>query len=168
MVTGKLSYLPLTMPPGTIGPGTISASASGGADVDAFQSQLSRPEPIQIDKSNLLPGTQISMSKPLTVTWTGGSADLLVRVRLGFAYGRVDSSYYERSTTGDKGSLTLTPIKSGSLTYFPGVASGPGLSKTVLISPVAPRQSITVPGFDEPIPQTWTYVFTFSGLVQVN
>ena len=53
------------------------------------------------------------MSKPLTVTWTGGTADLLVRVRLGYAYGCVDASYYERSTTGDKRSLTLTPAKSG-------------------------------------------------------
>ena len=90
-----------------------------------------------------------------------------VRVRLGDDYGRADGAYYERWTTADKGTLTLTPTKSGNLVYFPGVTTTPGepMSVTVIVSPVAQDQSFTLPGFDEPVVQNWTYVFSFNDMV---
>lgn len=165
-VAGKLIYLPISLPPGTIRPGGMPVASSGGADIDAFQTQFILPEPIRIT-TPLSRFQAISFTTPFTISWTGGTPDLQVRVRLGDDYGRADGAYYERWTTADKGTLTLTPTKSGNLVYFPGVTTTPGepMSVTVIVSPVAQDQSFTLPGFDEPVVQNWTYVFSFNDMV---
>ena len=124
------------------------------------------PEAIRITTS-LIPGTQIGTKSPLTITWTGGTADMQVRTRMGTTYGRVGNFYYERWTTADQGKITLYPTTSGGITLFPNTGGGPGdrFSITVLLIPLAQIPMFSLPGFDDPISQKWMYVFSFTDLV---
>jgi uncharacterized protein (TIGR03437 family) len=65
---------------GFIGPGSYEISGSAGVDV-SLKTSMQVGAPIQL-QTTFPVGTAISLSQPLTVKWTGGDANSLVRVTL--------------------------------------------------------------------------------------
>jgi uncharacterized protein (TIGR03437 family) len=74
-VSGLSSYQAI-LPAGSIQPGTFTVSATGGADVSAFQSSVQIGSGIQI--TTPLAGQAISGDQPLTINWTGGGPNTWV------------------------------------------------------------------------------------------
>jgi hypothetical protein len=92
----------------------------------------------------------ISPSLPLTVKWTGGDANSLVRVAL--ISGTASVYSYAHATDG---SLTLSPQ---------GLAPSTTAQVSVTVVPAAPK-TIQLPGITGPVQVTWQYFSTFSGLI---
>jgi uncharacterized protein (TIGR03437 family) len=154
--SGELLYQ-ATLPAGILQPGTIQLSASGGADIGAFQASLSFPAPIQI-QTNLAPGTIVPINEPFRLDWTGGTADEIVTVRL--VGGESDQEYYQGFATGDAGTVTLQPPSIGYTNQFPL-----GFGRIdVLVTPVQP-QTFTAPTLSQPGTQNWMYWYKFTGIV---
>lgn len=57
--------------PSRVGTGRYSVTATGGANVGAFSSELTIPEPIRVT-TRLAPGDIIDSAKSFAVRWTGG------------------------------------------------------------------------------------------------
>jgi uncharacterized protein (TIGR03437 family) len=154
--SGELLYQ-ATLPAGILQPGTVQLSASGGADIGAFQASLSFPAPIQI-QTNLAPGTTVPLNVPFQLRWTGGTADEIVTVRL--VGGEAGQEYYGGSATGDAGTVTLQPPSIGYTNQFPL-----GFGRIdVLVTPVQP-QTFTAPTLSQPGTQNWMYWYKFTGIV---
>ena len=88
-------------PEGFIGPGTYTISGSTGTAV-ALKTNLQAGAPIQL-QTTFPAGTTISLSQPLTVKWTGGDANSLVKVTL---TGSQSIYAYAKATDG---ALTIQP-----------------------------------------------------------
>jgi hypothetical protein len=157
--SGELLYN-ATLPPGTLQPGTVHLSAAGGADIGAFQANLSLPSPIQIT-TPLSPGTAISWTKPFRLDWSGGTPDEVVTVRMVNG----SNAYFQGFAAADKGTVTLTPFYlSPSMGYgFPIPPNNP-LRIEVLVTP-AQQQTFGAPTLSQPGTQNWTYWYKFTGLV---
>ena len=159
LVSGELIYQ-ATLPMGTIRTGTVRVAASGGADFGPFQADVFFPPPIQIT-TPLSPGTVVSKVRSFQLAWTGGTADVIVRVRLATSYG-----YYQSAVLGDAGSATL-PVRyyqygDREVPLFPIELSEP-LRVEVWVSPVQPP-TFAAPGLREPGTHNWTYKYSFTGL----
>jgi len=70
-----------TLPRGSLDGGILSVGAEGGIDVGPFQTSVTVPPQVQVTTS-LSPGTVIDYHRPFSVTWSGGSPDTLVTMRL--------------------------------------------------------------------------------------
>jgi uncharacterized protein (TIGR03437 family) len=152
------------LPAGFLGPGTYTISGSAGSGV-SLNTSMQVGAPIQL-QTTFPAGTTFSLSQPLTVKWTGGDANSLVRVTL----------------TGSQSIYTYAHATDGTLTIQPKCISNPFLGGAggcgFLLTPGAGQisvdvvpatlQTITTPGVTGPVQVTWSYSWTFTGLSLVN
>jgi len=149
MVSG-VSY-GAALPGPSLVPGTYTISGSLGSPVP-LNTSINVGSPIQIT-SSFPAGATISLSQPLTVTWTGGDIGSLVRVAISSSNGLVYS--YAHATDG---SLTFTPQ---------GLVPSTGAQIAVTVVPSAPKE-LQVPGITQPIRITWQYGYNFGPLTLGN
>ena len=69
------------LPEGAIAGGTYRVSATGGADVGAFETIVEMPPPIDLT-TNVPPGTVIPRNGPVLAEWTGAQSGSVVRMKL--------------------------------------------------------------------------------------
>lgn len=157
------------LPSGFVAPGVYTVSGTNGASV-GLNTKLSVGSPIQIQTA-FPPGTVISFSQPLTIRWTGGDPDSLVRLALtsSSADGSSTSSYtYGHAVDG---SLTMTPVCTFGHALFPSVcsfgipASSNGSIAVEVMPDPAKSPTVTVPGVTGPVSLSWHYYYNFSSLV---
>jgi hypothetical protein len=151
------------LPAGFLGPGAYMISGSAGSGV-SLNTSIQVGASIQV-QTTFAAGTTISLSQPLTVKWTGGDANSLVRVTL---TGSQSIYAYAHATDG---SLTIQPKcvpvtgATGSCSFL--LTPGGGAQVSVDIVPANP-QTINAPGVSGPVQATWSYSWTFPGLNLVN
>jgi uncharacterized protein (TIGR03437 family) len=147
---------------GFIGPGTYAISGSTGAGV-SLKTNLQVGAPIQL-QTTFPAGTTISLSQPLTVKWTGGDANSLVKVTL---TGSQSIYAYAHATDGE---LTIQPkcllLLGTSTCSFP-LDPMQGAQVRVDVVPANP-QTISAPGVSGPVQVSWMYSYTFAGLTLGN
>ncbi len=150
---------------GFLGPGVYAISGSAGAGVP-LKASLQVGAPIQL-QTTFPAGTTISQSQPLTVKWTGGDANSLVKVML---TGSQSIYAYAHATDG---SLTIQPKciydPSTDGTGACGFQMTPGADTQVNVEVVpASAETISVPGVSAPVQLSWSYSYTFAGLTLSN
>jgi uncharacterized protein (TIGR03437 family) len=147
------------LPEGFIGPGTYTISGSTGAGV-SLKTNLQVGASIQL-QTTFPAGTRISMSQPLTVKWTGGDANSVVRLTL---TGSQSIYAYAHATDGE---LTIQP-KCRVLTgcSFP-LDPMQGAQLRVDVLPTNPQRT-SAPGVSGPVQVSWIYSYTFAGLTLGN
>jgi hypothetical protein len=146
-------------PEGFIGPGTYAISGSTGAGV-ALKTNLQVGAPIQL-QTTFPAGTTISVSQPLSVKWTGGDANSLVKVTL---TGSQSIYAYAHATDGE---LTIQPkCRLGTGCSFP-LDPMPGAQLRVDVLPTDPPTT-SAPGVSGPVQVSWMYSYTFAGLTLGN
>lgn len=106
--TSSLAYqTPLAN--GTLRAGTFSAAGSGGLDVGPFQSSLVFPTwPPFTLQTTFPPDTNIPLLQPLTIQWTGGRPNDIVRLQLTATR---ELATCECSAPASAGSLTLRTMQ---------------------------------------------------------
>ena len=158
-----------SLPAGFVAPGVYTVAGANGAPV-GLNAKFTVGSPIQLQTA-FPPGTVISFNQPLTIRWTGGDPDALVRLTLTSSspVGGSRSSYtYGHATDG---SLTLTPVCTFGHALFPsicgfGIPESTNGSITVEVMPDPAKQpAVTVPGVTAPVSLGWSYAYGFQGLV---
>ena len=145
---------------GFIGPGMYAISGSAGAGV-SLTTSVQMGAPVQL-QTTFPAGTTISLSQPLTVKWTGGDANSLVKVTL-----TGSQSIYAYAHAAD-GSLTIQPkclLATGACSFL--LTPGPGAQVRVDVVPANP-QTVSAPGVSGPVQVSWSYSYTFAGLTLGN
>jgi hypothetical protein len=161
---GEVVYT-ATLPANSVRAGTVRVLAEGGPEVGAFQASLQIPPPIEIT-TPLPPGTVIPQTQPFRVTWTGGSPDGLVRVRLASYPTPITESSTGCSAAASSGACTVELIRP-----FPDrpavlpVIPSDDVRVTVIVGPGAGRvQTFSAPGFTREGTHEWRYEYRFTGL----
>lgn len=174
VVTAAPNPLPLMgvsystpMPAGFLGPGVFMISGAAGSAVGLAGATFTVGSPIQIT-SPFQAGTIISESQPLTVTWTGGDANSLVKLTL-ISGGRESYTY----TPATAGTVTISPLCSGGTGGLSQVVCtfGVPLSSSAAVAvDVVPATATTVAaaGVTGPVTLNWGYSYTFTGLTLGN
>jgi uncharacterized protein (TIGR03437 family) len=164
IASGGVSYVQ-SLPSGFIGPGTYSIAGTPGSDV-GLNTSLTIGSPIQLAPA-FAPGTAISNTQPLSIQWTGGDANSLVRLSI---------TALPTVGPGAAGIYSYAPASAGSLTVKPkcgtdgacsfGLASAAGgVQVQVQVVPDPARlTSITVPGITGPVQASWSYTWNFAGI----
>ena len=162
--TGGVVYQQ-SLPAGFIAAGAYTVSGSG-APVK-FAGEMNVPWPIQI-QTPFPPGTTISESGPLTISWAGGTPGMLVKATVVSTYGFTSQFDYGYADAGSN-SFTFTPFCSGG-----GGIQGPfctlGLptsSQAQIIVEYSPADTAQVKGegVTEGVQLSWTYRYVFGGLI---
>lgn len=161
---GEVTYT-ATLPSNSIKRGTVRVLAAGGPEVGSFQASLQIPPPIEITTA-LPPGTVIPQTQSFRVTWTGGSPDALVRVRLASYPTPITESAIECSAPASSGACTvelIRPFPDGPA-VLPVIPSD-DVRVTVIVGPGAGRvQTFSAPGFTREGTHEWSYEYRFTGL----
>jgi hypothetical protein len=140
-----------------IAPGQpLAISSSGGPDVGAFQSSLSIPAPIQIT-SPLSAGMLITQYQPFRITWTNGTPDAVVRMRITARTPGGGGRICEAAAIASAGEVTLPMFGSPNQLSLP---TGPSEDAEIAIR-VEPRnaqiQTFSVPGLKQGGTHSWRY-----------
>lgn len=151
-----------TLPSGFVAPGNYTITGAAGSAV-SLDTTVQVGSPIQL-QTTFAPGTTISSSQPLTIKWTGGDANSLVR----FSLCTTACDYtYAHATDG---SITIPPSCSGNpIPAGAGVVCSFGLAESsnaqisVEVLP-ATAETISVPGITGAVQLNWNYTWTFLGL----
>jgi uncharacterized protein (TIGR03437 family) len=159
-----------SLPAGFIAPGLYTISGTNGAGV-SLSTKMTVGAPIRI-QTPLPPGTVISSSEPLTIRWSGGDPDSVVRMALTSSTPAGGStSSYTYAHTAD-GFLTIPPICSGGSPSNPrkvcsfGIPPSSNASIAIQVMPdPANIPSVSVPGITGPVYLTWRYAYGFQNLV---
>jgi hypothetical protein len=158
-----------SLPAGFVAPGVYTVAGTNGASV-GLNAKISVASPIQIQTA-FPPGTVIPLSQPLTIRWTGGDPDSLVRLTLTSSspVGGSTSSYtYGHAADG---SLTMTPVCTFGHALFPsvcgfGIPASSNASITVeVMSDPSKTPTVAAPGVTGPVSFSWRYAYGFQGLV---
>jgi hypothetical protein len=116
--------------------GTYTISGTGGKDVGAFSATVTIANHLAIsNKSSLAP---VSLTQPLTVNWTGGTAgnDILI----GGGSTHAPHSYFACAADGGAGTFTIPAFILASI--------NPTANGIIWISPHPLANPITIPGLD--------------------
>jgi len=151
--------------PGFIGPGAYAISGSAGAGV-SLDTSLQVGAPIQL-QTTFPAGTTISLSQPLTVKWTGGDANSLVRLTL---TGSQSIYAYAHATDGSlsiQPKCIFDPATGGTDACAFQLTRGPAAQLRVDVVPAHP-DTISLPGVSGPVQLTWSYSYTFADLTLGN
>ncbi len=148
----------LTLPAGTIQPGTFTVTASGGA-VGAFTTSITIPEPIQL--TTTFANHQINT--PVTVSWLGGDAQSLVDVVVG------DESYVEQVVPASAGMVNFPTqcVSAGLGPCTSQIFAFPVSGSDVVVRQLAVASNVTTfqaQGLTLGARQLWTYEFRFTGV----
>ncbi|HVV45999.1 MAG TPA: hypothetical protein VHC72_12375 [Bryobacteraceae bacterium] len=167
--TGGVVYAG-NLPAGFVQPGVYTITGTTAANV-SLNTKMTVGSPIQLETS-FPPGTEISSSEPLTIRWTGGDPDSVVRMSItsSSSVGGSASSYTYAHTAD--GSLTIPPVCSGGTpsqpgkvcTFGPSGSSSASISIQVMPDPTK-KPSIAVPGITGPVFLSWSYAYSFPFLV---
>jgi len=148
------------LPEGTIKAGSFTVSASGGADVGAFQSTVQIGAPIQVVTA-LASRVLHNSDPPLQIQWTGGDANSWVTVRLVGHFGGHDYSPSAWAARASDGQIAIQ-----------GATNGPGfgiLGPAELVIEVTPDPSqvslITAPNLSLGGRAQWKYSYYFEGVL---
>jgi uncharacterized protein (TIGR03437 family) len=170
---GGLAAYQVTLPAGTaLQAGRYTVTATGGADVGAFQAAAQFPADIQIQTS--LAGAPAFVNcAPLTVTWTGGDPNSWVTVWLFQPYGDSTNtgafgtyehlSFSQRVRTSD-GTASLSPPGGPSGPGEPGCAVPGGIQGVVTVEVDPDPSEVTsfaAPGLTLGGQIKWKYIHTF-------
>ena len=135
-------------------------SASGGADVGAFQSTVQIGAPIQVVTA-LASRVLHNSDPPLQIQWTGGDANSWVTVRLVGHFGGHDYSPSAWAARASDGQIAIQ-----------GATNGPGfgiLGPAELVIEVTPDPSqvslITAPNLSLGGRAQWKYSYYFEGVL---
>jgi len=158
-----------SLPSGFVAPGVYTITGPTTASV-RLSATMTVGSPIQI-QTPFPPGTVVSSSQPLTIRWTGGDPDSLVRVALtsSSAVGGSTSSYTYAHTAD--GSLTINPYCTSGNPLNPkvcsfGIPASANASIAVTVMPDAAKTpTVAVPGVTGPVSLTWSYAYSFPNLV---
>ncbi len=150
-IRGAMIYQ-AALPIGSIQPGAFTVSASGGADVGAFQSTVQVGSGIQI--TTPIAGQQFLSENLYTIAWTGGDPDSLVTVYFLNHYGYEDYSYSAQARASD-GSMLVRPFAFG----------GPDEEIVIEVTPDPSHiTALSVPGLSLGGQHTWKYSYDFKGV----
>ena len=159
--SGQVSGLTVyqaTLPSGAIQQGSYTVSASGGADVAAFQSTVQIGSPIQIQTA--LAGLVLYSGEPYTITWTGGDPNAWVTVKLLTHAASYDYYPWAWECRASDESITITGQE-------PGASYGSGGPIEMVIE-VVPDPSAVPPlspsGLSLGGVHLWKYKYRFEGL----
>jgi hypothetical protein len=160
-VTGLTLYQ-ATLPNGAIQPGSFTVSASGGADVGAFQSTVQIGSPIQIQEG--WAGRFLQDGVPALITWTGGDPNTWVTAKL---TAQNQSDPYDSYPY-----MWIVPATAGVLTIgTDNLYMQYGQTDIQLIIEVVPDPSQTpafsAPGLTLGGQTLWKYTYRFEGLTVV-
>lgn len=171
---GGISAYQVTLPAGTaLQAGAYSVTASGGADVGAFQAAAELPADIQI-QTQIAGASLFADCQPLTVKWTGGDPNswVSVIVHQGFvwsgAFGEYETFLFSGRARVSDGSVSVSgppPVVTNNTQQceeIGGVVSvevDPGPSEIATFS---------APGLTLGGQVTWRYVHTFAAGPPVN
>ncbi|MDP2999222.1 MAG: hypothetical protein Q8N47_17170 [Bryobacterales bacterium] len=108
---GPVYRVPL--PAGAVRQGQYAVSSGGGAEVGAFLTSVSIPEPIRLTTS-FPPGTVLPYNGFVEITWTGGAPDALVRAR-----------FTSRTAERDRVCECVSSTKWGWMGFSSSAPSGP-------------------------------------------
>jgi uncharacterized protein (TIGR03437 family) len=159
-----------TLPAGSIAPGQVQITSSSGASVQ-FQEAMPVGSPITI-QTNLAPGTNFSAANPLTIRWSGGDANSVVR--LSVVSNPELSLSYVSYTPATAGAVTLqndcqvTGEPPAQTCSFPGVAPGPEEVVIEVLPASGLADSIAAQGLTQKIHFTWSYRYVFGGVTFSN
>jgi uncharacterized protein (TIGR03437 family) len=153
-VAGLTEYI-ANLATGTIQTGTFRVTASGGADVAAFQSDLQIGAGIGIT-TTLIPGAVLNREAALTVNWTGGDSNSWVTMKMVFHYGTYDQSFIKQAPASD-GTITMT------LDDLAAMPAGP-LDIDLEVDPGSVTPLLGT-GLSLGGQHSWKYVYEFLGLV---
>jgi uncharacterized protein (TIGR03437 family) len=166
------------LPTGFIGPGVYSISSFGGLDAPIqFQGKFLVGSPIQIETAPLAPGTIISSTSPLTVSWSGGHAETLVTMWLIEGSGLAAVADYAQ-VDGSAGSITIgeyctgNPVSAGGNGVVCELGALPGYNPVTVVIDVTPYPAKIVlrdaQGVTGPVEVNWDYRYVFGGLMLSN
>jgi hypothetical protein len=119
-------------------PGAYGCSGPGGADVGAFQGQVTAPPPIAW--TNAASATNVNLSQGVTVTWTGGDPNGFVYISGNSMLAQGGGAMFTCTAAASAGTFTVPPMVTMAL---PASSSG-SLAVTGVSAPV----SFTAPGVD--------------------
>jgi len=158
-----LSQYKLTLPNGTVQPGSFVVSAGGGADVGEFQSSVQIGSPIQI--TTPLAGLPLPYGQSLQVKWTGGDPNSLVTIYLINHGGSIDQAVSNQGRASD-GAIALASLNSPYAPPTFGVPIGPDTEIVIEVTP-DPSQipPLTVTGLSLGGQHTWKYSYHFEGIL---
>jgi len=167
---GGLSAYQATLSNGTIQAGTYPVTASGGADVGAFQATTQIGADIQI-QTPLAGATVFSACAPFTINWSGGDPNSWTTVELiqqvPASYGGYQFSNFAGTVSTSDGTITMYPPP----VYPPLSQCVTGAPGPIVISiEVDPDPSevtaFSASGLSLGGQATWKYVHTFqAGIV---
>jgi uncharacterized protein (TIGR03437 family) len=157
------------LPSGFVRPGVYTVTGTAAASV-GLHTNMTIGAPIQI-QTPLPPGTVISSSQPLTLRWTGGDPDSLVRLTLtSMSADGTSTGSYTYGHASD-GSLTMIPACTFGNPLNPkfcsfGIPASSNASITVQVMPDPSKiPTVSVPGITGPVSLTWNYAYGFRSLV---
>ena len=161
-----LSAYQTTLVGGTIQAGKYVVTASGGADVGAFQAAIQIGQDIQIQTA--LAGLMFSSCKSLAINWTGGDPNSWVTARIvQHVPSSAGGSQFVNSasqTRTSNGTLTLQPIPSNACMIGP--------TPVVISIEVDPDPSevngFSASGLSLGGQATWKYIHTFQAIWGTN
>jgi hypothetical protein len=153
-----------SLPSGTIQAGTYTVTASGGADVGAFQAALQVGADIQIETA--LDGLVVfGQCQPLTINWTGGDPNSWVTMKLiqqSYAYQFVQWSAQTRTANG-----TLTfPVPT--VMGIDCMSAPQPITISIEVDPDPSEvTTFSLPGLSLGGQATWKYVHTFQASLAI-
>jgi len=145
-----------TLPAGAIQPGAFALSASGGADVAAFQTTVQIGSPIQVVTAL---AARVLDENPLLIQWTGGDANSWVTLKLLSHAGPYDWFHSEWVARASDGRMTIQALPPP---YGFGVAGAVDIVIEVVPDP-ATVPAIVAPGLTLGGRALWKYKYVFQG-----
>ena len=155
------------LPPGSLDGGTLRVTANGGADVGSFATGVTVPPPIQVT-TPLAPGTVIDFHRPFLVTWSGGSANTLVRLRL-IAYQNQEGIFgraCDCPVFASEGTAKLDVFNpTGNETILQIGQKSENAEVVLTVTPLTSNLTrFTAPGLTREGLHEWSYEYRFKGL----
>jgi uncharacterized protein (TIGR03437 family) len=163
-VNGMPQYS-ITLPSGTIQPGSLALQGTGGPDVAPFQSSILF-EPFHVT-SSFPPGTPVKNHSSLTVAWTGGDPDGVVWIKITGNNGgtAIAPDYTVCAVPASRGSFTVPPCCAGP--QYPAPLVNPNDTNaeiTVYTTSGKNSQSFSASGLTEGGRMSWRWVYTFANI----
>lgn len=150
-ITGLTMYK-ASLPAGTIQPGPLRVSATGGAGAGAFESSLRIGSGIQV--TTALANKLIPTDQPLIVNWTGGDPDSWVTIKLVGPLG-IQTLVRQVQARASAGTARFDPID--------GLLLIPRLNELVIEVTPDPTQIVTFQTAGlETIRHSWKYSYHYS------
>jgi hypothetical protein len=176
---GPLTFIPpraggaagygMPLPPASLEGGTLRVTGVGGTEVGGFQTDVVVTPPIQVTTS-LAPGTVIDFHRPFVVSWSGGSPDTVLSVRL-TAYQDQEAIFGASCVCrvlANEGTAKLDLFYPGGINGEVILAIGTRSENAEVVLTVTPRTSkltrFAAPGLTREGRHEWSYEYHFKGL----